>query len=72
MYWTNTDRALCAWCSSKLTSVNSQVALAQRGALTGEQREWIWKWFLQTKYFAFHRRMSRGRAKKLLQFMGGG
>lgn len=61
---------VCGYCYSKLTSLHSQVALAQKAPLTLEQREWLFKWFLTTKYFAFHRRMSRGRAKKLLTFMG--
>lgn len=60
---------VCGYCYSKLTSLHSQVALAQKAPLTLEQREWLFKWFLTTKYFAFHRRMSRGRAKKLLQLM---
>lgn len=60
------DRPLCSYCSARLTSLNSHVALAQGKALTLGQREWLFKWFLETKYFAFHRRMSRGRAKKLL------
>lgn len=60
---------LCRYCQSHLTSLNAHVAIAQKGPLTVEQREWLWQWFLQTKYFAFHRRMSRGRAKKLLTVM---
>lgn len=60
---------LCGWCRARFTSLNAQVALAQHGPLTLEQRAWLWQWFLQTNYFRFHRRMSRGRAKKLLQAM---
>jgi len=60
---------LCGYCQSRLTSVHAHVALAQKGPLTQEQRDWLWQWFLKTRYFAFHRRMSRGRAKKLLAAM---
>lgn len=60
---------VCGYCYSKLTSLHSQVALAQKAPLTLEQREWLFKWFLTTKYFAFHRRMSRGRAKRLIDIM---
>lgn len=60
---------LCKFCQSRLTSVHAQVALAQGEPLTPEQREWLFAWFYTTRYFAFHRRMSRGRAKKLIERM---
>lgn len=60
---------MCHLCMGKLTSTHSQIALAQRAPITVEQRVWVWQWFLTTKYFAFHRRMSRGRAKRLIDIM---
>lgn len=58
---------LCVKCHANITSVNSCSGLANKGRLSDEQREYLWSWFLGTRYFETHRRFSRGRARRLLQ-----
>ena len=57
---------LCRQHSSNLTSLFSHAGIGKRAPLTIGERQWLWRWFYRTDYFDFHRRFSRGRAKRLL------
>lgn len=60
---------LCTYCLPKWTSLAAHLGIANHAPITIEQRTWAWRWFLKTDYFSRHRRMSRGRARKLLEAM---
>jgi hypothetical protein len=62
-------RPLCGYCHGRLVSVLTHCGRVYGEALGDDLRDALWTWFLTTRYFSAHRRMSRGRAKRLITFM---